>query len=254
MATCAANSGRWSRRSQPSASEAGRPDRRAGAGCAALRAAASRTCAAATPPRARAARTRVDLAQFAAGPARAGCRPREVGPRELRRYVARLSAGGRGAASTARASSRRCGRCSPASASTGRSRSSPADLVSAPRRAHACRACSGAAEAAGAARRASPPASPLRAARPRDVRARLRVRPARRGARVAADRRRRPRRRAAARRGQGSQDALRAGRRARAGGAAADLERVGRRWRALPASRSGRLRPASAPAPSGPCS
>ena len=46
--------------------------------------------------------------------------------------------------------------------------------------------------------------TPLRAARPRAVRARLRLRPARRGARLAAGRRRRPRRRAAARRGQGA--------------------------------------------------
>ena len=66
---------------------------------------------------------------------------------------------------------------------------------------------------------------PAGAARPGAVRAGLLVRAASRGDRLADDRRRRPRRRAAAGRGQGPQDPARARRRARPGGRARYLER-----------------------------
>ncbi len=59
----------------------------------------------------------IDLRQFSQWAAAIGMAPQAVGPREVRRYVARLSEGGAAPASTAR-KLRRCGRCSRASAST----------------------------------------------------------------------------------------------------------------------------------------
>ena len=86
------------------------------------------------------------------------------------------------------------------------------------------------------AARPDPGLDAARAARPRAVRARLRVRPARRGARRPRRRLGRLRRRAGARRGQGRQDPLRARRRARAA----------RPWRAIWSARAARSTPARA--------
>ena len=168
-----------------------------------------------------AARTRrayaVDVGQFArwasaARPRARGGRPQGRAPlhrapvRAPTRWRGRrpehLRAQARGAARAVR---------QPARARAGSPRTPP---ISSPRRAAAriCRACSARARRRVCSTRFPHPAA--RAARPRDVRARLLVRAARRGARVAEPRRHRPRRRAAARRGQGPQDALRPGRRA----------------------------------------
>ncbi len=161
----------------------------------------------------------LDLRQFAAWALEQGTEPPEVGPKAVRRYVAHLSRSGAAPSTSARklaalralfASQREHGLIA----------QNPADLVSTPRR---CASPAARAQRArgGAAARRHPGRRPAGAARPRDVRAGLLVRAARRGDRHAGHRRRRPRRRAGARRGQGPQDPLRARRRARDGCGAA---------------------------------
>ncbi len=96
----------------------------------------------------------------------------------------------------------------------------PAQLVATPKRPERLPRVLSAGRRGEAARRHSGD-GPARAARPGDVRARVCERAARRGARDARARGRRPRWRAAARRRQGAQDPLRARRGARPGGAGA---------------------------------
>ena len=170
------------------------------------------TCAAAAPPRRPRRAYAVDLGQLARGPRSRACAPEAVDARAC--------------AATPRASGDVAGRrpSAPSPASSPRMRAffrvlrehgriaqNPADLMPAPKRA-----------VQAAARRSSPtevaalldriPADDAaRAARPRAVRARVRVRAARRGARPPRRGVDRLRRRGGAGRGQGRQDALRPG-------------------------------------------
>ena len=76
---------------------------------------------------------RSDLQELARWAAAEGLAPRDIGPREVRRYVAHLSAAGWHRAPR-RASWPPRGRCSTACASTATSQQNPGELVSTPRR------------------------------------------------------------------------------------------------------------------------
>ena len=138
-----------------------------------------------------------------AGASARGLEPAAVDVRDLRRYAASLSQRGLRRDARSRAASRRCAAFyrMPARARR-RSTQNPAELLTLPKRPralpHVLRA-----RGAGAAARPNRRHDAARAARPRDVRARLRLGPARRGARHADDRLGRLRRRAGPRRGQG---------------------------------------------------
>ena len=180
------------------------------------------------------ARTRrayaVDLEQFAQWASERGRRPREIDPKAVRRYVAQLSERGAAPSTSARKlaalralfSSQR---------EHGEIAENPADLVSTPRRpSHLPRVLS-AREAAGLLD-AIPAGGPL------ELRDRAMFELAYACGLRAEELvslsvgRRRPRRRAAARRGQGPQDALRpVGEPAMAGRARATWSAAGRRWR-----------------------
>ena len=120
----------------------------------------SRDLRGATRRRARAAPTARPRSSSRRGRATGGLAPRDVGPKDVRRYVAHLSERRRSRRAPRRASSPRCARCSPASASTATIAQNPADLVSTPRRGRTCRACSARARP-GACSTRSPPSSPL---------------------------------------------------------------------------------------------
>ena len=162
------------------------------------------------PPRVRRRRRR---ARHLGGRAGASS-PAAMTYRVLRGYAARLSDRGAAPRTLARklASTRAFFR---SMVEHGDMAANPADLLPAPK----LPADAAAHAQAGRRRRAAGPHpghDAARAARPRAVRARLRLRPARRGARQPRRRLGRLRRRAGARGGQGRQDALRARRRARA--------------------------------------
>ena len=133
----------------------------------------------------------------------------------LRRYAAALSAARRGRRARWPASSPRCARSSARCVEHGVIDAEPRRPAA--RRPSARSACPRALkpDEVAALLDRIPADDAARAARPRAVRARLRVRAARRGARRPRRRLGRLRRRAGPRRGQGRQDALRAGRRAR---------------------------------------
>ncbi len=166
--------------------------------------------------RAAAAKTRRayggDVDRFARWCVRHELPPAAVDVRSLRRYAASLSQAGLQPSSLARnvASLRSFYRMLREHGAVDAEPGRAADPAQAP----------ALAAARAAPRGADDPARPhrggdgARSARPRDARARLRVRPARRGARQADARLRRVRRRAGPGRGQGLQDPLRAGRRA----------------------------------------
>ena len=162
---------------------------------------------------------RADLDQFAAWARARELAPADVVAKDVRAYVVALS-GRELAPSTSARKLAALRALFNSQREHGEVAQNPAELVSTPKRAHnlprvlKAREAAALLDAIGVG--GSPIESPAAAARPRDVRARLRLRAARRGARLARARRRRPRRRAAARRGQGPQDALRPRRRARA--------------------------------------
>ena len=142
------------------------------------------TCAAAAPPSARGAPTASICAQLAPWATAPDVDPPSVTTRVLRRYAAALSERGVVARRPSPASSPRCARCFRHAARARRSsRQNPADLVPAPeaRRRKLPRVLK--ADEVAALLDRIPATTPLERARPRDVRARLRVRAARRGAR-----------------------------------------------------------------------
>ena len=175
------------------------------------RACSTRTCAAAARPRARArvygTRRRASSARWA-GAYDARRRPTIDYP-WLRRYAAQLAERGPRAAHRRRASSPRCARCFRVLVEHGVMEANPADLLASPKLPQRLPRALKPADVVRAAR-PDPGLDAARAARSRAVRARLRVRPARRGARQPRRRLGRLRRRAGARRGQGRQDPLRA--------------------------------------------
>ena len=156
-----------------------------------------------------------DIGELATWAAAQGIEPSAMTYRVLRGYAARLSDRGAAPRTLARklASSRAFFR---SMVEHGDMAANPADLLPAPKRPAAA-----AAHDQGERRRDAAGPDPgddaARAARPRAVRARLRLRTARRGAREPRRRIGRLRRRAGARGGQGREDPLRPRRRARAG-------------------------------------
>ena len=86
----------------------------------------TRTCCGATrAPRTRRAYLRRRRGSSRAGRASQGLAPADVGPKDVRRYVAHLSAAGSRAEHLARASWRRCGRCSTSLREHGHDRAEP---------------------------------------------------------------------------------------------------------------------------------
>ena len=120
-----------------------------------------RTSAGATAPRARGRAYRADLAELARWADAQGLAPRDIGPREVRRYVAHLSRARLRARAPRRASWPRPGRCSTSLREHGHIAAEPRPSSSRPRGARAtCRACSARARPAVCSTR-SRPASPL---------------------------------------------------------------------------------------------
>ena len=150
----------------------------------------------------------VDLGQFALWCTAQGVEPRDVGPRDLRRYAAVLSGRDAVAATIARklAALRAFYRTL---REHGQVTQNPVDLIPSPKRPRTLPTRAATRRARGAAG-PDPGLHAARAARPGAARGRLRLRAARRGARQPRRRLGRLRRRGAARGGQGLQDADRA--------------------------------------------
>ena len=185
----------------------------------------------------------IDLGQLAGWCAARGLDPAQVDYKTLRRYAAHLSE--RQVAPKTVARKLAAARQFFASlVEHGQMGANPADLM--PLAAHGPAAAQGAQRhGRRRAARPHPHDDAARAARPRALRDRLRLRPARGGARHARRRLGRLRRRAAARRGQGRQDA-RSSRRAspRCAPCAATSSAAGPRWRPTRSPRCSSPRPA----------